>query len=219
MKAKGPSVSWLPWRVAAYWLALIAFVVLLYWRYKHERPRILELCLCLAWLWFIIRQKPMMATFKALQAPYRVFLVVLVMVMFGAQLIDQSHITFPFVSWALYERPAHGDPQYYDYTAVLQSGQERRLEVFRTSRSLSYRLMFPLNNMAHTIHQAPQGQQRQELLANYEAVLRTVAHMYNQRNADDPIRTVHVWHCTVPLRAYRGPASIQRRLFWQLQVQ
>jgi hypothetical protein len=180
---------------------------------------LVELCLYLAWLWFMIQQKPMMATLKALQPPYRVFLVALVMAMFGAQLIAQSHTTFPFVSWALYERPAYGDPQYYDYTAVLQSGQERRLEVFRTSRSLSYRLMFPLNTMAHTIQQAPLGQQRQALLANYETVLQTVAHMYNQRHADDPIRTVRVWHCTVPLRAYRGPASIQRRLFWQLQVQ
>jgi hypothetical protein len=178
-----------------------------------------ELCLYLAWLWFMIRQKPMMATLKALRLPYRVFLVALVMLMFGAQLIDQSHTTFPFVSWALYERPARGDPQYYDYTAVLQSGQERRLEVFRTSRSLSYRLMFPLNNMAHTIDQAPQGQQRQALLADYETVLRTVAHMYNHRHTDNPIRTVRVWHCTVPLRAYRGPSSIQHRLFWQVQVQ
>jgi hypothetical protein len=177
-----------------------------------------ELGLYLGWLWFVIQQKSMLATLKALRPPYRVFLVTLVLVMCGAQLADQSHATFPFVSWALYERPAHGDPQYYDYTAVLQSGQERRLEVFHASRSLSYRLMFPLNDMAHTIHRAAQGQQRQALVTDYETVLQTVAHLYNHRHPDDPIRTVRVWHCTVPLRAYHGPSSIQRRLFWQLQV-
>jgi hypothetical protein len=219
MKAKGPCFSYCPWRVAAYWFSLIAFVVLLSLRYKHERPLILELGLYLGWLWFVIRQKLMRAMLKALRLPYRVFLVTLVLVMCGAQLADQSHVTFPFVSWALYERPAHGDPQYYDYTAVLQSGQERQLEVFYTSRSLSYRLMLPLNDMAHTIHGAPQGPQRQALVADYETVLQTVAHLYNHRHAEDPIRTVRVWHCTVPLRAYRGPSSIQRRLFWQLQVQ
>jgi len=179
----------------------------------------LEGCLYLGWLLFMVQQKPLMATLKVLHRPYRVFLVVLVMLMFGAQLADRSSVTFPFVSWALYERPAHGDPQYYDYTAVSQSGQERRLEVFRASRSLSYRLMFPLNDLAHRIHQIPEGLQRQAMIADYETVLQTVAQMYNRRRPDDPIQTIRVWHCTVPLHAYRGPSSVQRRLFWQLQVQ
>lgn len=178
-----------------------------------------ESCLYLGWLLFMVQQKPMLATLKALSSPYRAFLVVLVMLMFGAQLVDRSGATFPFVSWALYERPAHGNPQYYDYTAVWQSGQERRLEVFRVSRSLSYRLLFPLNDMAHNIDQASEGLQRQAMIADYETALQTVAHMYNRRHPDDPIQAIRVWHCTVPLHAYHGPSSVQRRLFWQLQVQ
>ena len=57
------------------------------------------------------------------------------------------------------------------------------------------------------------------MIADYETVLRAIARMYNRRHPDDPIRTICVWHCTIPLQEYHNPSSIQRRLFWQLQVQ
>jgi hypothetical protein len=119
----------------------------------------------------------------------------------------------------MYTRPAYGDPQYYDYSAVLQSGREVRLDVFRVSRSLSYRLLFPLKSMARSLDQASDERQHQALIVSYKTALQSIARMYNRRHLDDPIRTISVWHCTVSLHAYHGPASIQRRLFWQFQVQ
>ena len=44
-----------------------------------------------------------------------------------------------------------------------------------SSRSLSYRLMFPLKGMARAIDQASEGQQRQAVSADYETVLRAIA--------------------------------------------
>src|SRR5262245_50210172 len=113
---------------------------------RDALPLVLEACIYLGLLLFLVRHKPLMSILPALRPPYVVFLTVLVMVMFGAQLLDRGISTFPFVGWAMYARPAYGDPQYYDYSAVLQSGQEMRLDVFRVSRSLSYRLLFPLKS-------------------------------------------------------------------------
>jgi hypothetical protein len=141
------------------------------------------------------------------------------MLLLGAQLVDRDSETFPFIGWSMYTRPAHGNPQYYDYIMVLQSGREVLLEVFRLLRSLSYRLMFPLKSMAYYIDQAPEGWRRQAMIAEYEMALQAIAWMYNHRHADDPIRTIRVWHCTIPLHEYRDASSVQRRLFWQLQVQ
>lgn len=177
------------------------------------------MCFYLALLLFLVRQKPLMTTLKTLRLPHRVFLIVLVVFMLGAQVVDRGHETFPFVGWSMYTRPARGDPQYYTYTMVSQSGRESRLEVFRVFRSLSYRLMFPLKRMAHNIDRAPEGRQRQAMIADYETALQAVARMYNRRYPDDPIRTLHVWHYTIPLNEYHGPSSIQRRLFWQLKIQ
>jgi hypothetical protein len=57
------------WRVAKYWLLFIATVLLLYLRFIHGHPSILESCIYLALLLFIVMQKPMMATLKALSPP------------------------------------------------------------------------------------------------------------------------------------------------------
>ena len=119
----------------------------------------------------------------------------------------------------MYTRPAYGDPQYYDYSAMSQNGREVQLDVFRVSKTLSSRLMFPLRDIAREIDRAWEEAQRQALIADYETVLRAISHMYNRRSPDDPIRTIYVWHCTIPLHAFRTSLSIQRRLLWQLQVQ
>ena len=179
----------------------------------------MEACIYLGLLLFVGVQKPVMSTLKALRLPYRVFLVTLVMLLMGGQLVDRGSDTFPFVGWSMYARPAHGDPQYYDYTIVSESGREMQLEVFRISGSLSYRLMFPLKDMARTIAQTPYGSWRQAIIADYEVALRALARMYNRRHAEDPIQIICVWHCTIPLHQYRGPSSIERQLFRQVQVQ
>jgi hypothetical protein len=179
----------------------------------------LEVCIYLGLLLFVGFQKPIKSTLKALSLPYRVFLVTLVMLLIGGHLIDRGRETFPFVGWSMYARPAYGDPQYYDYTMVSESGREMRLEVFRLSGSLSYRLMFPLKSMAHNIAQTPEGPRRQEMVADYEVALQAIARTYNRLNAEDPIQIIRVWHCTIPLHEYRDPSSIQRELFTQLQVQ
>jgi len=180
---------------------------------------IFEACIYLGLLLFLARRKPLISTLKALRPPYQVFLAGLVIAMLGAQLSDGGKRTFPFVVWSMYTRPAYGDPQYYDYSAVSQNGRELPLDVFRVSRTLSSRLMFPLRDLAREIDRAGEGAQRQAMIADYETMLRAVARMYNRRNPDDPIQSIYVWHCTIPLHAYHTPASIHRRLLWELQVQ
>jgi hypothetical protein len=179
----------------------------------------LEACIYLALLLFIGLQKPIMPTLRALNLPYRAFLATLVILLIGGQLVDRGSETFPFVGWSMYARPAHGDPQYYEYAMVSESGRGRRLEVFRLSGSLSYRLMFPLKSMAHNISQASEAPWRQAMIADYGGALQAIARTYNRRNAEDPIQIIRVWHCTIPLHQYRDPSSIRRELFWELQVQ
>jgi hypothetical protein len=179
----------------------------------------LEACIYLGLLLVLAQQKPLLSTLKALRPPYRVFLLTLITLLIGGQLIDRGSDTFPFVGWSMYARPAHGDPQYYDYTMVSESGREMPLEVFRLSGSLSYRLMFPLKTMARNIAQTPEGPWRQAMITEYEGVLQAMARMYNRRNPTDRIQTICVWHCTIPLHPYRYPASIRRDLFRELQVQ
>jgi hypothetical protein len=186
---------------------------------REALPLILEAGIYLGLMLFVGMQKPIMSTLKALRLPYRVFLVTLVMLVIGGQLVDRGRETFPFVGWSMYARPAHGDPQYYDYTMVSESGREMRLEVFRLAGSLSYRLMFPLTSLAHIIAQTPDGPRRQAMITDYERALEALARMYNRRNFEDPIQTIRVWHCTIPLRQYRDPSSVQRKLFTHLQVQ
>lgn len=179
----------------------------------------MEACIYLGLLLFVGLQKPVISTLKALRLPYRVFLVMLVLLLIGGQLVDRGSETFPFVGWSMYAQPAHGDPQYYDYTMVSKSGREMPLEVFRLSGSLSYRLMFPLKNMARNIAQTPEGPGRQATITDYEGALQAMARTYNRRNPEDPIQAIRVWHCTIPLHQYHHPTSIRRELFWQLQVQ
>src|SRR5215475_13428356 len=126
MKERSTPISW---RGITHWLLPVAVVLLLYLRFEPTRSFILESCLYLGLLWFIAQQESLRSPLQALRLSYRVFLVILVLLMLGGQLVDRGNDTFPFVGWSMYTRSASSDPQYYDYTAVLQSGQERRLEV------------------------------------------------------------------------------------------
>jgi hypothetical protein len=59
---------------------------------------ILEAGIYLGLLLFLVQQKPLMSIPQAVRPPSKVFLVALVVVMLGAQLLDRGMGTFPFPS-------------------------------------------------------------------------------------------------------------------------
>jgi hypothetical protein len=204
--------------VSKYWLAVTAVALLSRLPFYYEWHLLLEACVYLVLILLVVRQKVLESTLAALRPPYRLFLATLVALLLGAQLRGQSDETFPFVEWAMYSQRPAAQPRYYDYTAVLQSGQEVPLEVSRQFPSLSRKLLYHLDRMAPRIAHDPDGPEGQAEIARYESTLRAVAHQYTLRHADDPVRAIRVWQCTIPIEAYRGKNSIARHLFWQVPM-
>ena len=120
--------------VSKYWLVVTTVALLLRFRVYHEWRLLLEASIYLVLGLLVVRQKVVVSTLEALRPSYRLFLATLVALLLGAQLLGRSYETFPFVEWAMYSRPPAAQPQYYDYTAVLQSGREVPLNFTRQFR-------------------------------------------------------------------------------------
>ena len=191
-------------------------MALLRFRLYHNWQLILEVSIYLVWVLLVGRQKGIVSTLEALPSSYRLFLVTLVALLLSAQLLGQSYETFPFVEWAMYSRVPAAQPQYYDYTAVLQSGQEVPLNLTPQFPRVSRQLRMALENMARQIAHDQDGPTRQAVIARYESTLRAVGRKYNLSPANDPVQAIRAWLCTISLAAYRGKEAIERRLFWHV---
>src|SRR5262245_44263877 len=185
--------------VCTYWLAVTAVALLPRFPFAYDWRLLLEACVYLVLLLLVVRQHVFKSTWAALGPPYRLFLATLVALLLGAQLRGRSDETFPFVKWAMYSRRPAAQPRYYDYTAVLQSGQEAPLEVSRQFPTLSRKLLYNLDRMTRRIAYDPDGSGGQAERARYENTLRAVARMYTFYHADDPVRAIRVWQCTIPI--------------------
>src|SRR5262245_23795427 len=88
--------------VSKYWLVVITVALLLRFHFYHEWRLILEASIYLVLVLLVVRQKVVVSTLEALRPSYRLFLVTLVALLLGAQLLGRSYETFPFVEWAMY---------------------------------------------------------------------------------------------------------------------
>jgi len=203
--------------ITKYWLVGTAITVLFYFQFSHEWQLILETYFYFVLILIVAKQKAAISIMRSLPLPYRVFLILFVLLLCGTQLMSRNDRTFPFVQWAMFGHPVAVQPQYYDYTAILQSGQEFPLNV-NQFRSLGRRVALFLSVTANQITHHTQQSKRQALIARYENTLRAIVSRYNFRNAHDPIKVVQIWLCTLRTASPRDKVSADRRLFRQVLI-
>lgn len=205
--------------VRSYWPVVIVGVFLLGLGLAFSWQSLLEMGLYLALLLIVGRHKGVASTWETLPRPYRIFLVTLVTVLLGAQLLGRSTLTFPFVGWSMYSFPPAAHKQHFSYTAMLQSGQAVPLKVSDQFPSLRIRLKYYLHGTANQIMRYSDELTHQTLITRYEDTLRAVMRQYNRRHPDAPARAIHVARCTMPLlKDYHSEDSIECRPFWQVPL-
>lgn len=168
---------------------------------------------------FLARQKPLVDTFLALGLAHRIFLGGFLIAMLAGHLIDRSGKTYPVVAWSMFTRPVEGDPVYFEYAGILEDGQQVALHFDSLfPNTLGRNTIIKMTWLAKSIAKTEPGPERQEQIAHYERTLQALGQKHNATHADNPVRTVHVWECRVPLKDYRGLSSLQRKPFWTVEI-
>jgi hypothetical protein len=120
---------------------------------------------------------------------------------------------YPFVSWTMYGSK-NPPPAYVRYDVTLASGREIAFPLADLAPGSSTRaLLTHFNRRLRHLEEVPEDPSVIDpSLHALQRLLIDVAQVYNARNPDDPIRAFHTSGCTIPIREYDGPDSIQCEL-------
>ena len=198
------------------WAVITGVAFLLHLRFYEQRALIAESAVYLAFLLLLARSASLQALLGVLGRRRRVFLVGLVGIMIGGQLVDRSGWTFPFVDWSMYAYPPDHLPKYYEYTGVMRSGAETESPF--GGMYDSRRIRWKLKGLARRQENADTDDQRKEAKKRYERMLGDAAAEYNRRHPEDPLRTVRVRECIIPLDGISGRSAITSRLFFEMLI-
>jgi hypothetical protein len=132
--------------------------------------------------------------------------------MVAGQTISNGNATYPFPPWNMYTSSKPGDPHFVDYMAELSSGREVRLLIAQLFPASGTVFRGQVDSAAYSIQRLQDGSDERQPTADLDALLAGVARQYDARNPGERIRTIRVWIGTIPVRSYKGPASISRRL-------
>jgi hypothetical protein len=132
---------------------------------------------------------------------HRLVLTVFFSVLIGSHVVNDTWNTFPFVTWAMYNRVRTGNPKVYDYQAKLQDGTRVPLSV--AVPALGRKPLFILSQKAESLP-APDHE--------YRSLIRSVAKVYEKRHPGSQIQSIAVSAREIPLDG--SPA--QRRFLWEV---
>lgn len=147
------------------------------------------------------RQEGLMRPWRALGRPHRLLLVALLCAPLVGQVIHHDDWTYPWVGWAMYTDRVPGDVTYFEYSAVLASGQEVDWPVARLFSRIGKKAVWKLKALDRA------GETR-----TTDLILAELARRYNREHAADPARLIRVWVCAVPIDRTRHGVAVRRAL-------
>lgn len=198
-------------RVVLYWAAFVAVGLLV-----STRPpliRFLDFWETLPYLLFLflLAARPVLRTLLGeLDTGRRVLALGFFALLFAGQIASDSKRTYPFVQWKMYTSIRPGTT-WLEYEAGFASGDRRHYPFEEVGpRSSPRAFMGRFQRTVERVEKNPSalhGKDAAGLLAD----MRHLARLYNRRNQDDSITNITVYRRTVPVRAYTGPESVERR--------
>jgi len=174
----------------------------------------------LVFLLLLVSLRPIAAFLRGLPRAHAVILASVFTLLLGAQLLDRSSDTFPFVSWRMFSSPAPasvGPMAFYECYGRTESGDRVRLN--------PPRLVPPLKNYRMTVGLMQQvdgalAARRPDSDAGrrLSRTLRAVGKIYNRENPPTPIRAVEVFRCQMDPRDPGTRRSPYRWLVWSAEI-
>jgi hypothetical protein len=169
--------------------------------------------------WWLGRRPEVAGPWARTPRGTRVGLLLILAAMVAAQLAGRNTLTFPFVRWDMYGRRVLADPTWVELTGVTADGGERPLNVSRTLPALSRRITTGLARLMDRLDTERDAAEIARLEATYAATVRSLATGWAAKHPGVELRTVRAWRVTVPTNPYRGPDTVVRELYREVQIQ
>jgi hypothetical protein len=155
---------------------------------------------------------PLRRTFAALGRRMRIALAAMVVLTLAGQLALHTR-SFPFVNWYMYATVPHGDPDVYEYDAVLVSGRRVPLVPGRfLAPESADRLMEALRRQVQRLRADPGAAAARR---EHEHTLAAVAGLYDHEHPHDRVASVLVTRRSISVRTGLESAPTQ---LWAVRV-
>jgi len=147
----------------------------------------------------------------ALPRRYAASSVAMVVLVLAGHAISRQADTYPLTEWDMYTTSNPDDPQFVDYMAVLPRGSEERILIGQLFPSGGRHLRARIDVAALALRESRGGQAQSQL----DSMLFAITGAWSARHPSDSLLAIRVMLGRVPVRNYRGPASIIRTLLYE----
>lgn len=177
-------------------------------------PAAAEALLVAALLYILLASRPALAAVRSMPPGQRLVAATLVGAVLGGHFHARVYNTFPFVDWDIYAQVMGGDPHFLDYYATREDGAEEQLIPEDLFPVLRKKLAVQLEQLADAIEAGGEPQRRETLVRWYEGLLLAMARADRRQHPGNPLVTLRIEKCTIPLEDYAGRNSIVCEPFW-----
>jgi len=179
---------------------------------------VLETLLILSAFAILLRHAPVVSSFRAASAGYRMFALAALGVFLVGHIADAN--TFPLVEWGMYSRVHDGDdPTYEEYMATLASGAKEEFHPAALFPGLrNARIMRNLQLHVKALRRGDAPERLAQRRGIYHATLAALVRIHNRRHPEDPIVGLEVFSATLPLHPYRGQDAVERTFLWDVEL-
>ena len=163
--------------------------------------------------------RPVRAYFTSLPRPHQWIVMGFVCLLLIGQGVNQTRLTFPFTSWAMY-----GKPETHD-TLIFYRWQG--MDQYETAMPLNaYKLLAPVgraevaSQFKHLGTAAFSGEhtvKQEAARSKLTALLRAMGTIYNAQHPERPLRSVELIRCALPLQEGYTP-EIVREPIWRVAL-
>lgn len=191
--------------IASVVIRIALYLAIAYWLWSFEGPR---------------------KVLDALPPVQRRFLVGFFALFLLGQIVGLKYQTYPFVKWGMYSSFS-GHVKYFEYAGVREDGVEELFPIARLVRiydplcpTCGKRFVWKLRNMGKERRKTEAGPELEDLIGDYEGLLRAGWAQYLKQNPDQTrYSELRVRFAHVRTADYVDESSIERELVWSVALE
>jgi hypothetical protein len=162
---------------------------------------------------------PICQYFTKIPGPHKLILITFFILLFIGQFVDQTRLTFPFTSWAMYGKPEHPDTLVF-YRCL-------RIDENQNKITINTEALFPFIDKSEVASKLKELSKKaflnddvavqKEYRRKLTEWLLAIGQIYNHQHSGQPIRSVELQKCYLKL-SDGGKPEILREPLWRVDL-
>ena len=171
--------------------------------------------LLLVWLG---RRPEITRWFRGEDARYGRLMLAFVVLLVAGQLIADSSRSYPFVTWAMYSKPARKVPVFLECHGILADGSEVVIPAAQMFQGLGVRLMRTWLRLAEDAEAETVPDAEAAAWRKFDLLVNSLALEYNRMTPEAPVVETVVWRVMIPIQSRSESSEFTRDVLRRADV-